>query len=252
MKETDITICGHGSGKPSLKNMQVYCENRYHQHAMNGKDKGLACVVRFLETGEQRTRFAALYNTLLGRNIYSQNDRGYVYTPKADGNYYSDCSSSGCHTYDKVGVKDVKYLNTAGMYYAGTKVAVRIQCGHIVEEDLKLLKVGDALLFRGNDPSRPQQIGHVEYVFKMPTENGWIQNEDDTWSYLKENGSYAESEWLKVNHHWYVFDNKGVMLTGWAHLDGQWFYLEESGDFEGACWHETEKKNGSLERWYVD
>ena len=30
---------------------------------------------------------------------------------------------------------------------------------------------------------------------------------------------------------------------------GDWYYLQETGDLEGACWHGTEK--GSLEIWYV-
>lgn len=30
---------------------------------------------------------------------------------------------------------------------------------------------------------------------------------------------------------------------------GDWYYLQETGDLEGACWHEIEK--GALEIWHV-
>ena len=37
--------------------------------------------------------------------------------------------------------------------------------GHITNPEI--LKVGDCLLFVGSDPSRPLQIGHVEYVYEI-------------------------------------------------------------------------------------
>lgn len=29
-------------------------------------------------------------------------------------------------------------------------------------------------------------------------------------------------------------------------------YLEKSGDYEGACWHESAECDGSMERWYAE
>lgn len=64
--------------------------------------------------------------------------------------------------------------------------------------------------------------------------------------------------WKLINHHWYLFGTSGYMLTGWVQWDGEktgaedWYYLEESGEFEGACWHENAKGKGGMERWYVE
>ena len=55
----------------------------------------------------------------------------------------------------------------------------------------------------------------------------------------------------------YLFGASGYMLTGWVQFDGSktgtgdWFYLEESGEYEGACWH-AKGDNGAMERWYVE
>lgn len=108
--------------------------------------------------------FHDTYKTILGRNNYNQSLRQYVFTP-LNGKYYSDCSSSGCATYQKCGV-NISLLNTAGMHNSpiGKKVSVNIKDGHITNPTV--LRVGDALLFRGNT-SRPLYIGHVEYVYEI-------------------------------------------------------------------------------------
>lgn len=77
----------------------------------------------------------------------------------------------------------------------------------------------------------------------------WYQNEDGTWPAMC---------WKLINHHWYLFGASGYMLTGWVQWDGEktgagdWYYLEESGEFQGACWHENNKGKGGMERWHVE
>jgi len=167
VKEKNITICGHGSAHPSLKNLESYCTQRYNQLAKNGKHKGIIEVRRLKAlTDNSRKRFVDTYHTILGRNIYSQDKRQYVYSAYKDGKYYSDCSSSGMATFKKIGYS-VPLLNTAGIHSSSLfeTVKVKIKNGHIT--NLEKLKVGDCLLFVGNDPSRPLQIGHVEYVYKI-------------------------------------------------------------------------------------
>ena len=166
--EKDITLCGHGSGTPSTKNMYTYLESRYKSIAPNGKHKGVVAVRRLKElTDAGRKKFHDTYKTILGRNVYSQSLRSYVYS-KYKGKYYSDCSSSGCGTFKKIGYK-VSLLNTAGIYKSSLfeTVPVKIKNGHITNPEV--LKVGDAILFVGSDPSRPLQIGHVEYVYEIKT-----------------------------------------------------------------------------------
>ena len=177
--EKNITLCGHGSGNPSTKNMYTYLSTRYNSIASNGKHKGVVKVMRLKAmTDSGRKKFHDTYKTILGRNIYNQSLRNYVYT-KYNGKYYSDCSSSGCATYKKIGY-DVPLLNTAGIYNSNLfkEVDVKISKGHITNPEV--LKVGDALLFVGNDPSRPLQIGHVEYVYEIKGTVGNTTNKTES------------------------------------------------------------------------
>lgn len=169
--EKDITICGHGSGRPSVKNLYTYTASRYSQKASNGVRKGIVAVRRFKGiTPALRTKAHNAYKTILGRNYYSQSLRGYVYKAYTNGKYYSDCSSSGMATLKKIGL-DVGsyYLNTAGIYTNDDlfeDVPVVIKDGHITNPEV--LEVFDAILYIGNDPKRPKQIGHVEWVYTVP------------------------------------------------------------------------------------
>lgn len=168
VEEKDITICGHGSHKPSVKNLRTYTSQRYATKAPNGKHKGIVAVKRLKDmTDEKRKKFHDTYKTIIDRNIYSQPLRSYVYTKHKNGNYYSDCSSSGMATLKKIGY-DVSLLNTAGIYNSDLfeTVPVKIKAGHITNPEL--LKVGDAILYIGNDPKRPKQIGHAEWVYTVP------------------------------------------------------------------------------------
>lgn len=185
MKESNITICGHGSGNPSLKRMDQYLTQRYNGIAPNGKHKGIVAVRRLKAlTDADRKRFVEKYKTILGRNIYSQERRGYVYSKYSDGKYYSDCSSSGIATFKQLGYKFSWLYNTAAIYTQKEfeDVPVKIQNGHITNPEV--LKVGDCLLFVGTDPSRPKQIGHVEYVYKIDGNGGEVKAK-------KDNGKYA-------------------------------------------------------------
>ena len=167
MTDNDIVICGHGWDKPSTKNLREYSAQRYSQYAPNGKHKGIVSVKRLKAMSDQgRVLFHDTYKTILGRNYYDQDLRDYVYKKYKDGNYYSDCSSSICATYAKIGYSCPLY-NTAGMYNSSIfeTVPVEIYAGHI--QNPEILKVGDAILFVGDDPKRPLQIGHVEAVYEI-------------------------------------------------------------------------------------
>jgi len=124
-------------------------------------------VIIIMTSKETRQKFADTYDIIIGRNEYDQNKRQYVYTPSA-GKYYSDCSSSGCATYDKIGLP-TSLLNTAGMYNSKLfeKVDVQIVNGHIAKSEFSKLRQADALMYVGNDSSRPLQIGHVEYIHTL-------------------------------------------------------------------------------------
>lgn len=247
--EKSITICGHGSGFPSLKNMDAYLSNRYKLIADNDKHKGLIAVRRLKGiTDEERQRFHDAYKSILGRNYYSQTLREHVFTPY-NGRYYSDCSSSGDACYAKAG-HDVGWLNTAGIYESSKfeSVPVIIKEGHVMNPEV--LKESDALLFVGNDPRRPLQIGHVEFIYEIKRDVGWHWvHSDGKWYYQDSEGRNTYG-WKVVNHHWYAFDGKGKMRTGVFHEGDKTYYLQESGDLEGACCKTDE--SGNLVPWYVE
>lgn len=85
---------------------------------------------------------------------------------------------------------------------------------------------------------------------------GWVHDAHGWW-WRNADGSYPKLCWRTINHHYYLFGASGYMLTGWVQFDGtktgagDWFYLEESGEYEGACWH-AKGDNGAMERWYVE
>ena len=246
--EKGIILCGHGSGFPSTKNMETYLSNRYKLIADNDKHKGLIAVRRLKGiTDEERQKFHDAYKSILGRNYYSQNLREYVFT-SYKGRYYSDCSSSGDACYKKAG-HDVGWLNTAGIYESSKfeTVPVIIKNGHVQNPDV--LRETDALLFVGDDPRRPLQIGHVEFIYEIKKEGWRWVNDNGTWYYQNEYGQNTYG-WKVINHHWYAFDEKGRMRTGIFHEGTGIYYLMESGDLEGACC-KTDNR-GNLTPWYVE
>ncbi len=118
-----------------------------------------------MNANELRAAIAAKYRTIIGRNKYSQAKRDFCYKKNSDGNYYSDCSSSISYTYKECGC-GFGILNTVGMYQSKkfTEVPVVISKGQIVNPDV--LRIGDMLLYAGNDSSRSYAgyVGHVEMV----------------------------------------------------------------------------------------
>ena len=108
--------------------------------------------------------------------IYSQDltKREYVFKKYKDGKYYSDCSSSVRNAYKEanVGFNNIG-SNTADIYNLNKskEVKVTIKNGQI-ENASTCLRIGDILLYRGGDKTRPRKIGHVEIVSKI--ENGVV------------------------------------------------------------------------------
>lgn len=172
MKESDVILCGHGSGHPRIIAANKYNSSRYSQTVTKrGKTwhKGAICVLRPKGLTEAlRAAYHDKYKTILGRNFYSQSKRGYCYWAYEDGKYYSDCSSSQCLTLKAIGLNMPDY-NTEGMYDSDRfeRVDVRIERGHIMDPDR--LRVGDQILYAGSDPDRAEReyVGHVEGVYAI-------------------------------------------------------------------------------------
>lgn len=218
-----------------------------------------------------RKQFHDIYTGILDRNIYSQDYRQYVLTPKSDGKYYSDCSSSGAAIFQKLGI-DIGLLNTAGMHYSSKakKVNVRIIDGHIVDEDVKQLKVGMCLMYAGSDPQRPLQIGHVEYVYEIngtssesmiticghgsntpslknlksyndlrysqKASNGVRKQLVEVLDFLPDEEHYDKLGWNKDEIGWWYADSHETYISkSWLKTDGCWYYFNEKGYAVTGC-----------------
>ncbi|MCH3922934.1 hypothetical protein [Limosilactobacillus sp.] len=63
-----------------------------------------------------------------------------------------------------------------------------------------------------------------------------------TWTYVKSDGTKANSEWLQDNGSWYYFDGSGDMVSnGWWsapwHGQDDEYYFDANGHYETNCWH---------------
>lgn len=199
-------------------------------------------------TAEQKRQAVCdKYNEIIGRNIYSQTLRDYCFKKYKDGNYYSDCSSSICLSYQEAGY-GFGDLNTAGIYTSGklTTIDADIAAGI---PDISLMRKGDMLEFAGTDSSRPLKIGHVE----MYCGNGIICGHGsgrpsckDITAYCKSRyASFAPGGWRKglVCVRRYIQDDvipepEPVKLSGWnQEPDGWRFYLGNSGEPVRDSWY---------------
>lgn len=130
----------------------------------------------------------------------------------------------------------------------------------IANKILEYNKAGGKVLV-GLAKRRTAEQGLFLTPIQEKTKAGWNVGQYGYW-YQYENGSYPSNKWETINHHWYLFNRDGYMVTGWHRWDGQtcdpddgggdWYFLDNTagGELEGACWHGQE--NGSLEIWYVD
>ncbi|OON85790.1 hypothetical protein BXO88_11075 [Oribacterium sp. C9] len=156
----------------------------------------------------------------------------------------------------------VSSLNTAGIYQSKQfeEVPVVIKNGHIMNPEI--LKVGDAILYVGNDPKRHLQIGHVEWIYEVKgtaetvkpktTYPAWLESAG-RWFYRLANGKNAHG-WLEIpekknpaKKHWYFFNNKtGEMLTDtWIKGQSSWYYVNKDGAMPTSTWI-----LGKDKKWY--
>ena len=85
---SSVTLCGHGSGRPSTKKMTTYCKSR-HNTKSNTKlgNKGLIKVVRFIQDDDNDNTIAPIVNpektdtnTALGETVQITGKSVYVRT----------------------------------------------------------------------------------------------------------------------------------------------------------------------------
>lgn len=178
----------------------------------------------------------------------------------------ADCSSGVSAIVKATGyiMQDAKLKDVSIYCYTGNlKTALKTAGFDIYTEKEYLssasaLLPGDILLLEGHHVAVNLTAGSNSGVGSFL--NGWKKT-DDRYMYYK-SGQAVKNKWELVNHHWYLFDPDGYMLTGWHRWDGnhvdpedgtgEWYFLDNTagGVLEGACWHS--KENGAMEIWYID
>lgn len=201
-----------------------------------------------MTAAEKRKLVTKKYSTLIGRNFYSQELRDYCFQKYKDGNYYSDCSSSICQSYDQAGF-GFGNLNTAGIYNSKKLTTVNVPITDGIPDET-CLRIGDMLEFAGNDKSRPLRIGHVE----MYCGDGVIcghgsgrPSYKDLEAYCKGRyNSWAPGGWRKglVCVRRYIQDDalpvepEAPKRYGWMEeSDGRRFYLGNTGEPVRNSWY---------------
>ena len=125
-----------------------------------------------MSADKKRKSVVDQYKKILGRNIYSQDmtKRESVFSPHSDGKYYSDCSSSVRQAYKMANI-GLNYIggNTVGIYSSKSGKEVKTPIRNGIPTNIKDLRVGDCLLFAGNDSSRSaySYCGHIEMVYSI-------------------------------------------------------------------------------------
>lgn len=60
------------------------------------------------------------------------------------------------------------------------------------------------------------------------TDGRW-SNYNEGKKYRKDDGTYAQSEWYKIQGKWYYFDDTSYAATGWRKLGDIWYYMDQDG-----------------------
>ena len=85
--------------------------------------------------------------------------------------------------------------------------------------------------------------------------DGWAKNSKSQWTYTLKNKKVTG--WKQINGKWYLFNSKGIMLTGWQKdSKGVWYYLFPGGDMVTgwmrieATWYYLQSSGAMKTGWY--
>lgn len=161
-------------------------------------------------------------------------------------------SKGAWHSAPEIG-DQVFFRNSSRIFHTGLVVDVRdgkiITVEGNTSSGKEVVRNGGAVCMKeypiGN--SRIAGYGRPAYGKSFDFKPHW-EHVGDVWYYRTTSDKNAHG-WLLINGHWYCFDASGKMLTGVQELNEKVYYLAESGDFEGALWHEVPAGTGALELW---
>lgn len=77
----------------------------------------------------------------------------------------------------------------------------------------------------------------------------WKESNEEL-RYIKEDGAYAQEEWLDINGFRYYFDFHGNAATGECVINAKRFFFETSGIYKGALMVSDPKEG--LKKYYTE
>ena len=121
---------------------------------------------------------------------------------------------------------------------------------------LRLLKdgslTGDEFTIYGTKYDFSRLMGTSgSYSFEVRSVKS-TNNTKSAWVRSGEIGSYAAGSWKQSadGRWWWDYGDGTWAAAEWLYINGKWYYFQEDGDLQGACWHS--KSSGAMEVWCVD
>lgn len=78
--------------------------------------------------------------------------------------------------------------------------------------------------------------GVFSLLSAIPVFAGTWQQNGPVWTYTKDDGTKATSEWIQYKEKWYHFGNDSIMQTGWIKCDDKFYYLDSFGAMYENRW----------------
>ncbi len=78
--------------------------------------------------------------------------------------------------------------------------------------------------------------GVFSLLSAIPAFAGTWQQNGPVWTYTKDDGTKATSEWIQYKEKWYHFGNDSIMQTGWIKCDDKFYYLDSFGAMYENRW----------------
>lgn len=78
--------------------------------------------------------------------------------------------------------------------------------------------------------------GVFSLLSAIPAFAGTWQQNGPVWTYTKDDGTKATSEWIQYKEKWYHFGSDSIMQTGWIKCDDKFYYLDSFGSMYENRW----------------
>lgn len=179
--------------------------------------------------------------TMGHKMMYSSDSRYYPgiiggktgYTSKAGNTLVTGAEKNGVRLIAVVlKSKSTHYTDTKALLdYGFAKVAAGAISGNQGNTSNQTPETGQT-----SGPGTSQTTGPGSCPGTTQTKTGWYHDQTG-WYYVKENGSKASGEWLKLSNAMYWIDSNAYMATGWRQYNnGAWYYFKADGTMAKNIW----------------